>query len=139
KFLNTYNITGFDYDGTTVLEPTGLFNPVFGWESNKKLEAAMELGFFMDRLRINTSWYRNLSSNQLIGIPLAATTGFSELTGNFKATVENSGVEIDINTVNFQNTKFKWSTTFNISMPKNKLVAFDGLESSTFAEKLIIG
>ena len=34
---------------------------------------------------------------------------------------------------------FKWSTTFNLTVPKNKLVAFDGLESSTFANRYIIG
>lgn len=139
RFLDTYNITGFDYDGTTVLQPTGIFNPLFGWEANKKLEAALELGFFNDRLLINTSWYRNRSSNQLIGIPLAATTGFSELTGNFDATVENTGFEVDVRTVNLQNGNFKWTTTFNITVPKSKLVEFDGLETSTFSDRFIIG
>jgi len=139
RFLDTYNITGFDYDGTTVLQPTGIFNPMFGWEANKKLEAALELGFFNDRLFINTSWYRNRSSNQLIGIPLAATTGFSELTGNFDATVENSGFEVDVRTVNLQNGNFKWTTTFNITVPKSKLLEFDGLETSTFSDRFIIG
>ena len=139
RFLDTYSVTGFDYDGTTSLGPTGIFNPLFGWESNKKLEAAIELGFFKDRLLINTSWYRNRSSNQLIGIPLAATTGFSELTGNFDAVVENSGLELDIHTINLKTEKFKWSTTFNITVPKNKLVDFDGLETSTFADRFVIG
>ena len=139
RFLNTYNVSGFDYNGTTLLEPTGIFNPLFGWEENNKLEAALELGFFNDRLLVNTSWYRNRSSNQLIGIPLAATTGFSELTGNFDATVENSGIEVDLRTVNFQKKNFSWTTTFNLTVPKNRLVAFDGLESSTFANRLIIG
>lgn len=139
RFLDTYNITGFDYNGVTILEPTGVFNPLFGWEENKKLEAALELGFFKDLLHIDASWYRNRASNQLIGIPLAATTGFSELTGNFDATVENSGFEIDVQTINLQNKNFKWSTTFNITVPKNKLVKFDGLESSTFADRYIVG
>ncbi|MFD2586045.1 SusC/RagA family TonB-linked outer membrane protein [Croceitalea marina] len=139
RFLDTYNITGFDYNGTIILEPTGIFNPLFGWEANKKLEAALELGFFKDRLLINTSWYRNRSSNQLIGIPLAATTGFPELTGNFDATVENSGFEVDIRTVNFKAKNFTWSTTLNLTVPRNRLVAFDGLESSTFANRFIIG
>ena len=139
KFLNTYNITGFDYDGTTILEPTGIFNPLFGWEENNKLEAALELGFFNDRLSLNTSWYQNRSSNQLIGIPLAATTGFSELTGNFDATVENTGFEVDLRTVTIQNKNFKWATTCNITAPKNKLIKFDGLETSSFANRYIIG
>jgi TonB-linked SusC/RagA family outer membrane protein len=139
RFLDTYSVTGNDYDGTTILEPSGIFNPQFGWEANKKLEAALELGFFNDRLLVNTSWYRNRSSNQLIGIPLAATTGFSELTGNFDATVENSGIEVDLRTVNFKNKKLRWSTTFTLTVPKNKLVKFDGLESSTFSNRYVIG
>ncbi|TJY32829.1 SusC/RagA family TonB-linked outer membrane protein [Pontimicrobium aquaticum] len=139
KFLDTYNVTGFDYDGTTILEPTGIFNPLFGWEANKKLEAAIELGFFNDRLLLNTSWYQNRSSNQLIGIPLAATTGFPELTGNFDATVENTGFEVDLRTVNIKKKNFKWTTTFNITVPKNKLLKFDGLENSTFANRFVIG
>ncbi len=139
KFLDTYNITGFDYDGTTILAPSGIFNPLFGWEANKKLEVALELGFFNDRVLLNTSWFQNRSSNQLIGIPLAATTGFSELTGNFNATVENSGFEVDLRTVNLQNKSFKWTTTFNITIPKNKLVKFPGLETSSFANRFVIG
>ena len=139
RFLDTYDVTGQEYDGTMILEPTGIFNPLFGWEENKKLELALELGFFKDRLLINTSWYRNRSSNQLVGIPLAATTGFSQLTGNFDATVQNTGVEIDFRSINIKNGRFSWSTNFNITVPKNKLVAFDGLETSTFSNRYIIG
>lgn len=139
RYLDTYSVTGNTYDGVTVIEPTGIFNPQFGWEENQKLEAAIELGFFKDRLMLNASWYRNRSSNQLVGIPLAGTTGFSELTGNFDAIVENTGLEVDLRTVNLQTGKFKWSTNLNLTVPRNKLVAFDGLESSTFANRYVVG
>ncbi len=139
RYLSTYNVSGLDYDGVSILEPTGIFNPLFGWEENQKLEAALEFGFFNDRVLLNASWYKNRSSNQLIGIPLAATTGFSELTGNFDATVENKGFELDLRTVNLQSKNFKWTTTFNITIPKNELVKFDDLENSTFANRFIIG
>lgn len=139
RFLDTYSVIGSDYNGTSILRPTGIFNPLFGWETNRKLEIALELGFFKDRLLINTSWYRNRSTNQLIGIPLAVTTGFSEMTGNFDATVENSGLEMDIRAVNLQKKRLKWTTTFNLTVPKNKLVRFDGLETSAFANQYFIG
>ena len=139
RFLDTYSVSGFDYDGITILEPTGIFNPLFGWESNTKLELGLELGFFRDRFMINASWYRNRSTDQLIGIPLAATTGFSELTGNFDATVENSGIELDLNAIIVRTGIFNWSGRFTMTVPKNRLVAFDGLESSTFANRYIIG
>ncbi|RDY57833.1 SusC/RagA family TonB-linked outer membrane protein [Flagellimonas nanhaiensis] len=139
RYLDTYNVSGFDYDGISILEPTGIFNPLFGWEENQKLEAALEFGLFNDRIFLNTSWYRNRSSNQLIGIPLAATTGFSELTGNFDATVENTGFELDLRTINIQSKNFKWTTTINLTIPKNKLIKFDDLENSAFANRFIIG
>lgn len=139
QYLSTYNITGKDYNGTTILTPSGVFNPNFGWESNKKLELALELELFNRHVHLNTSWFRNRSSNQLIGIPLAATTGFSSLTGNFDATVQNTGWEFDLNTLNLKTGNFRWTSTLNLTLPKNKLISFPGLESSTFANRYFIG
>lgn len=139
QFLDSYTVGGSNYNGTTIVEPTGIYNPIFGWEANKKLEIALELGLFKDRILLNTSWYQNRSSNQLIGIPLAATTGFSSLTGNLDAKVENTGLEIDLHTRNIQSGDFQWSTTFTMTLPKNRLVEFPRLETSTFANSYIIG
>ena len=138
-FLDTYDITGFDYNNIMVLEPTGIFNPIYAWEENKKLELALELGLFKDRIRLNTAWYQNRSANQLIGIPLAATTGFDSLTGNFDATVENMGLELDLRTTNIDGEHFRWSTIFNITVPRNKLLKFPNLENSAFANRYRVG
>src|SRR5690606_28696996 len=40
---------------------------------------------------------------------------------------------------NIKGTHFQWQTSFNITIPKNRLVAFPGLETSTFANRYIIG
>ena len=139
KFLSTYSVTGNDYDGTLVLEPSGISNPFFGWEVNNKLEIGLELGFFKNRMLLNTAWYQNRSSNQLVGIPLAATTGFSSLTGNFDATVQNTGLEFDVHVKNIQGENFQWTTSFNMSLPKSKLLEFPNLENSVFASKYVVG
>ncbi|AYN67528.1 SusC/RagA family TonB-linked outer membrane protein [Euzebyella marina] len=139
RFLDTYSVTGNNYNNISLLEPTGVFNPLFGWEANRKMEVALELGWLKDRIFINTSYYKNKSSNQLIGIPLAATTGFSELTGNFDAEVENTGWEFDLRTINIQSNKLNWKTTFNLTVPRNKLVSFEGLETSTFSNRYVVG
>ncbi|WP_163514123.1 SusC/RagA family TonB-linked outer membrane protein [Gelidibacter japonicus] len=139
RFLGTYSTTGFDYNGTSVLEPTGVFNPNFRWETNKKIELGFEFGLFKDRILINTSWYRNRSSNQLIGVPLAATTGFNSLVSNFEATVENTGFEMEFSAVKIINKNLQWTTTFNFTQAKNKLLKFPDLKSSTFSNKYIIG
>ena len=139
QFLDTYSSSGVSYQGINGLQPTRLYNPNFGWETNKKVEAALETGFFRDRISLTASWYQNRSSNQLVGIPLPGTTGFNSLTANLGATVQNSGLEFTLRTVNFQNKNFEWTTNFNISANRNKLIAFPGLDSSPYANIYEIG
>jgi len=139
QYLDTYSITGVNYNGNIGLEPSRLFNADFGWETNKKLEAALELGFLKDRIFTTVAWYQNCSSNQLVGIPLPGTTGFTSLQSNLDATVENRGLELTLRTSNIESLHFKWSTNFNISFAKNKLVKFPGLESSTYSQIYRIG
>ncbi len=139
QFLNTYSGTALNYQGTVGLEPTRLYNPAFGWESSNKLEAALETGFFNDRIFTTLAWYRNRSSNQLVGIPLPGTTGFTSINSNLEATVENKGIEATLRTVNFDGTDFKWSTNFNIAVAKNELLSFPNLEASTSSNRYVIG
>lgn len=139
QFLNTYQTTGVNYNGNIGLEPSRLYNPDFGWETNKKLELGLELGFFKDRIFSTISWYKNRSSNQLVGIPLPGTTGFSSLQSNLDATVENKGLEVTVRTSNIEATNFKWDTNFNISFASNRLVDFPNLESSTYNQTYRIG
>ncbi|MFV8326860.1 SusC/RagA family TonB-linked outer membrane protein [Flavobacterium sp. ZS1P14] len=139
QFLDTYEITGNNYNGVIGIQPARLFNPAFGWETNKKMEGAVELGFLKDRIFLTAAYFRNRSSNQLVGIPLPGTTGFSSLQANLNATVQNTGLELELRTVNFQKNDFNWTTTLNLTIPKNKLVEFPDLEGSTYANTLVIG
>ncbi len=136
-FYDSYDVSG-NYNGSG-LEPSRLFNPDFRWEETTKMEAAIELGFFDNRIFLSTSWYCNRSSNQLTNRPLPSTTGFSSVSANLDAIVENKGFEVELRSLNIQAGKFNWRTTFNISANRNKLVAFPNLEGSTFANRLVIG
>lgn len=139
QFLDTYASSGNNYQGTIGLQPVRLFNPEFGWESNKKFEVALETGFLEDRIFLTSAYYVNRSSNQLVGIPLPGTTGYSSLYANLDATVENSGLEFTLRTINFSREHFEWTTNFNISINRNKLISFPGLESSTYANTYVVG
>ncbi len=139
QYLDSYSFNNSPYQGIIGLEPTRLFNPNFSWEINKKREVALELGFFHDRLFIASSYYKNTSSNQLVGIPLPRTTGFSSLNANLDATVENTGLELELQTINVQHNRFRWTSALNIAFPKNRLTAFPNLEGSTYTNKLVIG
>jgi TonB-linked SusC/RagA family outer membrane protein len=139
QYLDTYTVSGVNYGGITGLQPSRLFNPSFGWERNKKIEASLEVGFFQDDLVVTTSVYQNRSSNQLVGIPLPGTTGFTSLQANLDATVQNTGLELDVRTVNMNTKNLKWTSNLNLTLPRNKLIAFSNLEGSTYANSLVIG
>lgn len=139
QYLDTYLSSGNLYQGVIGLQPTRLFNPAFGWESNKKWEIALEMGFLKDRIFITPAYYLNRSSSQLVGIPLPGTTGFNSLTANLDATVQNKGLELTFESHNIIKDNFKWSTSFNISANKNKLIDYPGLETSVFANQYVIG
>ncbi|WP_119790840.1 SusC/RagA family TonB-linked outer membrane protein [Flavobacterium anhuiense] len=139
QFLNTYTTTNVNYNGIIGLAPSRLYNPNFGWETNKKLEVAIELGFFNDRIFITGAWFRNLSSSQLVGIPLPGTTGFSSVQANLGAKVENKGIELTLRTINIRHSNFEWSTSLNMSFLDNTLIEFPNLQGSTYANQFVIG
>ncbi len=139
QFLDTYSNTGVLYNGTPGLAPSRLFNADFGWETNRKIEAALELGFLKDRIFTTAAWYQNRSSNQLTGIPLPGSTGFTSYQANLDAVVQNRGLEFTLRTVNFSGHGFNWTTNLNLTFAKNKLLKFPGLESSAYSQQYRIG
>jgi len=139
QYLDTYSTSGNTYQSMSGLSPTRLFNPNFGWETNKKLEFALETGFLNDRIFTTFGWYRNRSSSQLVGIPLPGTTGFTSLQSNLDATVQNTGVEISIRTVNIRNSNFSWITSLNFTQARNELLSFHNLEGSPYRYQYVIG
>ncbi len=139
QYLNTYTVMPNIYDGVTGLQPTRLFNPDFGWETNRKLELALELGFLRDRIFISTAFYQNHSSNQLVGIPLPGTTGFASLQSNLDATVQNTGLEVELRTSNIEHKELKWTSSVNFSMVRNQLLSYPDLDGSVYANTFVIG
>ncbi len=137
-YEKVYNVN-IPYQGTIALAPVGLPNPHLQWEEIRKLSIGLDLGLFNDRLLINTIWYRNRSSNQLTGYSLPQTTGFHSIDKNFPAEIQNSGWEFTLQSINFDGKNFKWRTDANLSIQRNKLLAFPGIESTGYRDRLIVG
>lgn len=139
QYLDTYGTTGVPYGTVVGLQPNRLYNPDFGWETNRKLEAGLELGFFRDRIFVMAAYYRNLSGNQLTGIPLPGTTGFQNVQANLDASVENSGIEITLRASLLEGRDWNWTASANLTAARNRLRSFPGLEGSTYASRYAIG
>ncbi|MCD0488384.1 SusC/RagA family TonB-linked outer membrane protein [Pedobacter sp. MC2016-14] len=138
-YLDTYTNSTYVFAGSTGLNPTRLANPDFQWEETKKLDIGLELGFLKDRLSFTANYYRNRTGNQLLNATISAQAGLPGPQTNLPATVQNSGWEFTVNTTNIQKKDFKWTSSFNISQNKNKLLSFDNIEKSAYLTTYIVG
>lgn len=139
QYLDTYSVSNQVYDGYIGFTPTRLLNPDYGWEKNRKAEIALELRLVKNRIQLEASYYDNRSDNQLLGMPLPGTTGFSSMTSNLDATVKNTGFELSINTTNVRKTSLNWETGINLTIPRNELVSFEKLEGSPYVNRFVVG
>lgn len=137
-YLNTYSSTAV-YQGATALIPNRIANPDYSWEENKKYQIAVELGMFENRLSFEAEWYRNRSSNQLVGYSLPLITGFPSIQYNLPATVENTGFEFRLDAKILSHSMFRWNSSINFTIPENKLLAYPNIESSSYANTYEVG
>lgn len=142
SFYTLYNPVGnitAPYLGVAPLTPGGLSNPYLQWEETRKLNFGIDLGFFDSRILINANYFRNRSSNQLLNQALSIVTGAGFITRNLPALVQNAGWEFNLQYHPVVGRAFNWEGSFNITLPKNKLLRYDGLEKSGDRIRFAIG
>jgi len=114
---------GYSYNNQPVKAAilSTLGNKRLKWESTRQTDLGLDLGFFGQRMTLEVDVYRKITSNLLLNAQLPNSTGFSNAFKNI-GKVQNQGLEFTLNTENFKNDNFTWSSSFNISFNKNKLL-----------------
>jgi TonB-linked SusC/RagA family outer membrane protein len=102
-----------------------LANPDLQWEKTEQVDIGVELGLFDGRLNFEADVYRKLTTDMLLSAPVPSSSGYSTVTSNI-GSMENKGFEFAINSVNISKDQFSWTTDFNISLNKNKVIALTG-------------
>nr|WKN34894.1 SusC/RagA family TonB-linked outer membrane protein [Tunicatimonas sp. TK19036] len=102
-----------------------LANPDLRWEKNTQVDAGVELGLFDDRIYLEMDVYRRVSNDMLLNAPVPSTSGYTSVTRNV-GSMENRGVELALTTYNISTDNVTWSTNFNISINKNKVLKLTG-------------
>jgi TonB-linked SusC/RagA family outer membrane protein len=138
-YLDTYSSLTYNYNGSTGLVPSRIANNNYKWEQTKKIEIALELGFLKNRIRFTPAYYNNTTGNQLISYTISSQAGFSSYQANLPATVQNSGLEFTLSTINIVRKNFTWSSNINVSMNRNKLKSFPNLEKSAYYSRYVVG
>jgi TonB-linked SusC/RagA family outer membrane protein len=128
--LYNYNNPVVPYRGAALVI-SNLSNPFLQWEETRKFSTGMDLGFLKDRILLNANFYLNRSSNLILNQGLPNTAGITSLSVNLPARIQNSGWELALHSTNIKTDGFNWSTSFNMTMPKNKVLSYNGLDNNT--------
>ena len=94
-------------------------------EYTTTFEIGTDLNFFNSRLGLGFTWYKSNSSDQIVPVATAPSTGFSTITLN-AGEVENTGIEISLNAKPVVSKDFNWNLGFNLSHNKNKVISIYG-------------
>lgn len=134
-YLSTYNAANppILYQNIPGLFADRIPNPQLQWEMTRKWQTGMDLGFINDRIVLGATFALNESSNQIIGYVLPSVTGFTTIIKNLPATIRNISWEFTLNTVNIKGRNFNWTTSANLTIPRNKLVDFPNIEETSYA------
>lgn len=139
EYLDSYSPAMTPYGNNPGLVPSRIPNEDFSWETTRKMEFAIELGFLKDKIMLNTAWFRNRSSDLLSYYPLSGQAGFNGYTANLDAVVQNAGWEIELKATPLNKRAITWNTSLNISRSVNKLMSYPGLSKSSHASRYAIG
>lgn len=139
QYFDSWSATSLPYAGYGGLYPSRFSIPNYQWEVNNKLEAAIELGFLKDRILLNASFYSNRTDNMLIYYALSPQSGFPDYLANLPAKLQNKGLELELSTVNISKQDFRWNTSFNLTIARNKLLEYPDLEKSSYTKTYFIG
>src|SRR5690606_21138044 len=97
-------------------------------EFTTSMEAGLEMQFFRSRLTANVNVYQTNSTDQIVPINIAASSGAQSIWTNI-GEVENQGVEVDLSGKIFNNQDFSWDVGINYTAMRSEVVSLaDGVD-----------
>ncbi|HKG05567.1 MAG TPA: TonB-dependent receptor [Pedobacter sp.] len=99
-----------------------LANPDLKWEKTTQSDIGVEIGFFGGRIALELDAYYRKTTDMLLDAPVPRTSGYATIRKNI-GSMENKGIEAELNTTNIESENFSWKTSFNISVNRNKILS----------------
>ena len=118
-YQSTYT-TGAFYSGKPSPWESTLGNEELTWEKNYALTLGLDIGLF-SRVNVSLDWYTRTTKDLLMSKQLNSISGFSSLLTNV-GQMRNTGVELEVRSNNIKTKDFSWTTAFNLSHNKNKIL-----------------
>lgn len=104
--------------------PINITNEDLKWESQKQFNVGFDFAFWRNRVNIQADFYYKRIDDMLLEVNIPATSGYATAWKN-AGSLENKGMDFQVSAQWFRGD-FNWTTDFNISFYKNKILNLDG-------------
>jgi len=113
--------------------PSNVVNNDLKWESQKQYNVGLDFGVLNNRFSFTADFYYKRIDDMLLQVNIPSTSGYTQAWKN-AGSMENKGMDFAIN-ANWLTGDFKWSTDFNISFYKNKILSLDKDQYQQFYDR----
>lgn len=130
----------FPFSGVSTIGvlANNLGNANLRWEETAGLNVGVDFSILKNRISGTIDAFWTKTNDIILSRNLPIITGYANILDNLGKT-KNTGIEITLNTVNFNGGDFKWETSINFTHYKNTIVSLYGNFDSTGKEISDIG
>ena len=98
------------------------------WETTDQTNVGLDLELFSGRIALTVDWYNKKTRDLLLNASIPYTSGYSKIYKNV-GSIRNRGWEFSLSTVNIAARNFRWTSDFNISFNKNRILSLNDDET----------
>jgi len=114
----------------TAYRMRNISNSELGWEASEQYNVGLDFGMFNDRISLTVDYYQKYTKGLLLQSAVPSYLGGSgenDIRTPMVNTGEvvNKGVDITLNTINFNNSNFTWNSNLVFSLNRNKVLALN--------------
>jgi len=112
---------GSIYQGNAAVEYTTIANPNLRWEESRTFDIGFDASLFDGKVSLLFDYYQRVTSNLITTLAMPKLTGFTSILTNL-GSLENSGVELEVNLNLLETKDWMWDIGFNTSFVRNKIL-----------------
>lgn len=103
------------------LVPTAMGNRDLTWETTEQVDVGLDLRLFRNRVSLTMDWYQKTTRDLLLNANVPYSSGYTSVYKNI-GKVRNRGLEFSLNTINVRTRNFEWSSDFNMSFNRSRVL-----------------
>ena len=122
-------IFGDGVAGAMRQELASMENADLKWERTTGINLGLDFALFNNRINGSIEYYSTRTKDLLYAVSIPSITGFTSIMSNV-GEIANHGFELTLSSRNIMTKDFEWTSTFNLSMNRDKIKKLAGLDTN---------